>query len=58
VGECARQHGCSVELTGGHHLRLRHPSGWFVICPQTPSETRRALQNLRAELKRQSKKAA
>lgn len=55
VDQIAQEHGCEVELTRGSHLRLRHPSGWCVVCPATPSDKRRGLQNLRAEVKRHAR---
>lgn len=56
VDRLAADHGCRVSETGGKHLRLRHPDGWTVIASASPSDER-AVGNLRADLRRASRKA-
>jgi len=51
VGELAAAHGCTVERTRGDHLRIVHPSGWFVFASSTPGD-HRALRNAAAEIRR------
>lgn len=51
VDETATEFGCTTELTKGGHIKLEHPSGWFVIASGSPSDAR-AEQNLRSTLRR------
>lgn len=53
VDELAAEYGCTVERTDGNHLRLKHPSGWFVICSSSPSDPM-ALRYLRSDLRRKA----
>ncbi len=57
VRAIAAEFGCMVRVTGHNHLRLAHPSGWIVIASGSPSDIR-ASDNLRAELRRRSKRVA
>lgn len=57
VDEFAAAHGCTVERTRGDHLRISHPSGWFVFTPSTPSD-HRALRHVVAEVRRRTRAAA
>lgn len=49
----AEQFGCTVERTRSQHIRLRHPSGWFVITSFTPS-CHRVFKNVRSSLRRKA----
>lgn len=51
IHDLAAKYGCTVLPTGGGHLKLRHPSGWFVFTASTPGD-RRALKNVEAQLRR------
>jgi class 3 adenylate cyclase len=56
VGELAAAHGCTMERTRGDHLRIVHPSGWFVFAASTPGD-HRALHHVTAELRRRRRRA-
>jgi hypothetical protein len=51
VEDLAAVHGCKVERTRGDHLRISHPSGWFVFTSSTPSD-HRALRHVAAAIRR------
>lgn len=57
VRALAKAAGASVEMTGGTHFRIIHPSGWRVIAPYSPSD-RRARANLRSAIRRAQRGAA
>lgn len=52
LSRLARQHGRTLERTGGGHYRLSHPDKPDIVTSATPS-CPRTLANLRAELRRQ-----
>ena len=52
--QVAAEHGATVELTKGGHLRVKHPSGWFVFQASTPGD-HRALMNARSHDRRYAK---
>lgn len=53
VDRLAEEYGCTVERTEGNHLKLKHPSGWSVVCSSSPSDGR-ALRYLRSDLRRKA----
>lgn len=53
VEDLARDHGCTVEDTHGDHLKLAHPSGWFLFVSKSPSD-HRALSNVKSDLRRKA----
>jgi predicted RNA binding protein YcfA (HicA-like mRNA interferase family) len=52
----AKAAGWQVRPTGSGHLQLRHPAGGIVVTSSSPSD-RRALANLKAQLRRAEKGA-
>lgn len=57
VSLLAKAYGCTVARTGGDHLRIQHPSGWFIFASSTPSDSH-ALANTRSMLRRIARWAA
>lgn len=58
VNRLAASHGFGrAEVTGGGHLRFRHPCGVVVYTSATPSD-RRARSNLVAQLRRVARQVA
>ena len=49
IEQVAAEHGATVETTNGGHLRVKHPSGWFVF---------QALMNARAQIRRAAREQA
>lgn len=53
IEDLAREFGCTVEDSRGDHLKLTHPSGWFLFVSKSPSD-HRALSNVRGDLRRKA----
>lgn len=53
IEELAEEFGATVEESRGDHLRIRHPSGWFLSVSKSPSD-HRALANVRGDLRRKA----
>jgi hypothetical protein len=51
VDSIAREHGCEVVLMNGGHLRLKHPSGWFVHTASTPRNEKQARHHLDRDIR-------
>ncbi len=54
IEELAQEYGCSVSVTHGGHLKIRHPMGWFIFTANTPSDWR-AFRNTASLLRRKSR---
>lgn len=53
LADLAKSEGWTMEITGGCHVRLRHPTcGIAVIAPFSPRNPARTMWNLRARLRR------
>lgn len=52
VESIAKQNGLAVEPTGKNHMRLKHPSGWFVFTAGTPSSVKSARRLLEQDIRR------
>lgn len=53
VRELAEEFGCTLEESPGGHLKLAHPSGWFLFVSKSPSD-HRALANVKSDLRRKA----
>lgn len=53
IEDLAREFGCELDQSKGDHLRLVHPSGWFLFVSKSPSD-HRALANVKSDLRRKA----
>lgn len=42
-----------VDADGRGHIKIVHPSGWFLFVPKSPGD-RRVLTNIRSDLRRKA----
>lgn len=53
VEDLAKKFGATLEESRGDHLKIVHPSGWFLFVSKSPSD-HRALSNVKSDLRRKA----